>query len=182
MAVDRSSFYGSSNAGSAISNTFWYLFNVGITRGLPIAVVIAILRHGLWDIDRIINRTLVYIALTASLVVYILGVLGLQQALAPITRQSDLAILLTTLTVAAPFQPIRRRIQAIVDRRFFRRRYDAQRILNDFSARVRDEVDLDQLSFALAFAIDEAVQPSHLAVWLHRPQAASPSNSDASVR
>lgn len=174
------SIYGTGKAGSAISNTLWYLFNIGITLGLPIAVVIAILRHGLWDIDRIINRTLVYAGLTASLaVVYILGVLGLQHALSPITRRSDLAIVLTTLAVAALFQPVRHRIQAMVDHRFFRRKYDAQRILSEFGLRVRDEVDLEQLSLALAFAIDEAVQPAHVAVWLHAPEARLSVNSDA---
>lgn len=134
---------------------------------LPIAAGMAILRYRLYDIDRIINRALVYTAMTASLAgVYIGGVLLLQYLLSPLTRQSDLAIALSTLAVAALFQPLRHRFQRLVDRRFYRQRYDATRILATFGTSARDEMDLEHLCGALVQVIGETIQPEHVSLWI----------------
>lgn len=134
---------------------------------VPLGIGIAILRYRLYDIDRIINRVLVYTAMTVSLAgVYIGGVLLLQYLLSPLTRQSDLAIALSTLVVAALFQPLRHRFQRLVDRRFYRQRYDAARILATFGTTARDEMDLEQLSGALVQVIGETIQPEHVSLWL----------------
>lgn len=137
---------------------------------LPVAIAIAILRYRLYDIDVLINRTLVYGALTASLGgAYVGSVLFLQTALRPFTAGSDIAVAVSTLAVVALFQPLRRRIQDWVDRRFYRSRYDAQLTLDDFAGRLRAEVDLDQLRDELVGAVAETVQPRHASVWLRTP-------------
>ncbi|HLI50463.1 MAG TPA: hypothetical protein VKU87_01625, partial [Thermomicrobiaceae bacterium] len=147
------------------------VFALGIL-SIPVASGFAILRYRLWDIDRIINRTLVYGCLTAILVgIYAGGVLLLQYLLDPITQRSDLAIALTTLAVAALFNPVRRRVQELVDRRFYRQRYDAAHALDRFGKAARSEIDLEQLTRELAGVISETVQPEHLSVWLRSPEA-----------
>jgi hypothetical protein len=144
---------------------------LGVTVGIPVAVGIAILRYRLYEIDRLINRTLVYGLLTVLLgAVYTAGVFGLGRLLNPVTGESNLAVAASTLAVAALFQPARRRVQAVVDRRFNRRKYNAAKTVEAFSARLRDEVDLDALSAELLAVTHQTMQPTTATLWL-RPSA-----------
>jgi hypothetical protein len=136
--------------------------------GLPVAAGIAILRHHLYDIDVLINRALVYGTLTAALaLVYAVSVVALQQGFLSLTGQtSQLAVVASTLAIAALFGPLRRRIQEAVDRRFYRTKYDAARTLEAYSARLRDDADLDSLANDLIGAVHETVRPEHASLWL----------------
>ncbi|HYN87021.1 MAG TPA: hypothetical protein VER55_00755 [Ardenticatenaceae bacterium] len=138
--------------------------------GIPTAIGIAILRYRLYDIDILINRTLVYGLLTGALgLVYFGSVVLLQALFRLLTGQGDdFAIIVSTLGIAALFQPLRRRIQAAIDRRFYRRKYDAEQVLAAFSTTLRDEVDLDRLTVALLGVVEETVQPAHVSVWLRK--------------
>jgi hypothetical protein len=144
---------------------------------IPIAIGIAVLKYRLYDIDRLIRRTLVYGLLTVLLgAVYLAGVFGLGQLLNPVTGESALAVAGSTLAVAALFQPARRRVQAVVDRRFNRRRYDAAKTIEAFSTRLRDQLDLDTLSTELLAIVDQTTEPTRASLWL-RPSASDSSST-----
>jgi hypothetical protein len=138
---------------------------------IPVAIGVAVLKYRLYDIDRVINRTLVYGLLTVVLgAIYTAGVFGLGQLLNPVTGESALAVAAATLTVAALFQPARRRVQAVVDRRFNRRRYDAAKTIEAFSTRLRDQIDRDTLTTELLAIVDQTMEPTRVSLWL-RPSA-----------
>jgi hypothetical protein len=143
---------------------------------IPLCIGFAVLRYHLWDIDVIINKALVYGTLTFILaLVYIGLILALQYLLRELINQnSSVAIVISTLVIAAMFQPLRRRIQQIIDRRFYRRKYDAARIVAAFSATLRNEVDLNQLREHLITVVQDTMQPSHISLWLREPDRKPP--------
>jgi len=143
--------------------------------GLPAAIGVAVLKYRLYDIDVVINRTLVYGALTISLALVYLGSVALLRGLVfGFTGQSSqLTVVASTLAIAALFNPLRRRIQGFVDHRFYRKKYDAAQVLAAFSARLRDETDLDQLNEDLVTVVRETVQPEQASLWLREPRAGS---------
>ena len=145
-----------------------YVLAVPTLVALPVSVAIAVLRHNLYDIDLIIRRTLIYGVLTVFLgTLYLLTVIILQSAARAVTGEtSDLAIAVATLAAAALFSPLRRQIQTVIDRYFYRRKYDAARILADFQSALRDEVDLHQLQQRVLSVVQETVQPEALSLWL----------------
>jgi hypothetical protein len=147
-----------------------FVLNVAFVPAIPVSIGIAILRYHLYDIDIIINRTLVYGSLTATLLaVYFGGVATTQAIFRTITgheEQPQLAIVVSTLVIAALFNPLRRRIQSFIDRRFYRSKYDARKTLEAFSAKLREETDLDALSGDLVGVVRETMQPAHVSLWL----------------
>jgi hypothetical protein len=171
-----------------IGSTIEFMWDVGILVGivgfalLPIATAIAILKYRLYDIDRIINRTLVYGSLTAMLAgIYFGGVTVTQTLFRTLTDQHELpqlVVVASTLVIAALFNPLRRRIQSIIDRSFYRRRYDARKTLEGFAAKLRDETDLEALRGDLVGVVRETMQPTHVSLWLGpdtAPQRQKPS-------
>jgi hypothetical protein len=149
---------------------YWFLGSLGfsaLSYLLPIAIGIAVLRYRLFDIDLIIRKTLVYSVFTALLaLIYFGGVVLVQQLTRSITETSDLAIAVSTLIIAALFFPLRRRVQNTIDRRFFRRKYDAAKTLAAFGVTVRDEVELDELTSELLNVVNETMQPASVSLWL----------------
>ncbi len=144
----------------------WMVVNMVATL-IPVTFGIAILRSNLWDIDVVIRRTTTYAVLTALLaLVYFGSIVVLQQFLTPITGDSAPAVVLSTLLIAALFLPLRRRVQNVIDRRFFRRKYNAEKVLARFAATARDETDLDALTAELVRVIQETMQPEKVYVWL----------------
>jgi hypothetical protein len=151
-----------------------FALNIAFIPAIPIAIAVAILHYRLYDIDIIINRTLVYGSLTAMLVaLYFVGIVVLQRVFVFLTsEQSTLAIVASTLLIAALFNPLRRRIQSFIDRRFYRRKYDAAKTLQGFSAQLRDETDLDALSDDLVGVVRDTMQPAHVSLWI-RPETST---------
>ncbi len=163
---------GAASLPSPLSNIFWSVTLLGFA-AMPVAVGVAVLRYHLYGIDLLINRTLVYGSLTFLLAAaYVGSVVGLQAAFRALTGQeSNLAIVASTLAIAALFNPLRLRVQAFVDRRFYRRKYDAAKALEAFSAKLRNGTDLDALNEDLVGVVGETMQPAHVSLWL-RPGTA----------
>jgi hypothetical protein len=155
---------------SLLSNTAFFVLMLLI----PISIAVAVLRYRLYDIDILINRTLVYGTLSATLIaLYFVGIVVLQRLFVVLTgQQSTLAVVASTLLIAALFNPLRRRIQSFIDRRFYRRKYDARKTLETFSATLRDETNLDAVSDDLVGVVRETMQPAHVSLWL-RPGTGS---------
>ena len=172
----------SSFVGQLLGEALWNLLIAASNTALYVAVGVAILRYRLYEIDLLINRALVYGSLTAMLAaVYVGSVVGLQATLRALTGQeSTLAVVASTLVIAALFNPLRRRFQALVDRRFYRRKYDAAKTLAAFNARLREETDLDTLSDDVVGVASATVQPEHVSLWL-RPDA-EPEARNAALR
>ncbi|HEY3523517.1 MAG TPA: hypothetical protein VGK63_07410 [Candidatus Limnocylindrales bacterium] len=156
--------------GAAASKAVEDMIVVGVV-AIPVSAGLAILRYRLWDIDRIVSRTVSYVILSAVLVgVYAAGVLAVHALVAPVADQNGpIAVAASTLIAASLFQPLRRRIQTVVDRRFNRARYDAHRTAEAFGERIRDDVDIDQLVDEVERAVDHALEPARLGLWLREP-------------
>jgi hypothetical protein len=189
-------------ASAAALSLVWYLVFGQSTRGLPEAIValssllvipsipiatgIAILRYRLYDIDVLINRTLVYGSLTLMLaLIYFGGVATTQAIFGTLTGQEEqpqLAVVVSTLVIAALFMPLRRRIQSFIDRRFYRRKYDARKTLEAFSAKLRDETDVDRLGEDLMGVVKETMKPAHVSLWLHPDPALKDKKKRADIR
>jgi hypothetical protein len=160
--------------GGILASLLGYTAALLLLSFLMVSIVVAVLRYRLYDIDLIINRTLVYSTLTAMLVaLYFAAIVVLQRIFVLLTgQQSTLAVVASTLLIAALFNPLRRRIQSFIDRRFYRRKYDAATTLEGFSMKLRDETDLDALSEDLVGVVGETMQPAHVSLWL-RPDTTS---------
>ena len=173
-------FEGLSTAEGGLLEAGLAVVGLILVPSIPVATGVAIFRYRLYDIDRLINRALVYAALTASLaLVYAGSVIGLQAALRVLSGQeSTLAVVASTLVIAALFNPLRRRIQSFIDRRFYRRKYDAAKTLEAFGSRLREETDLDALSNDLVRVARSTMQPEHASLWLRSEMASKGKRAD----
>ncbi len=152
-------------AGEPISNTYWDLpIVLGFGVAVPAACTLAILRHGLYEIDRLISRSVAYAIVTGLLAALFLGLVGLATRVLPFS--SPIAVAASTLAAAALFNPLRQHVQRLVDRRFNRSRYDAQQTVAEFSTRLRDAIDIETIRAELVETIEEAVAPAHASVWI----------------
>jgi len=165
-----------------IDTPLWFVWAgyglvIATTPAIPVSIGIAILRYRLYDIDRIINRTLVYGALSLTLALLYFGGVTLTQltfrVLTGQEQQPQLIIVASTLMIAILFNPLRHRTQEFIDRRFYRKKYDAKKTLEAFSAKLRDETDLDDLSGELVGVVRDTVQPVHVSLWLREPERRS---------
>jgi amino acid transporter len=154
--------------GGILASLLGYTAALLLLSFLMISIVVAVLRYRLYDIDLIINRTLVYSTLTATLaVLYFAAIVMLQRIFVLVTgRQSTLAVVASTLLIAALFNPLRRRIQSFIDRSFYRRKYDVRKTLEAFSIKLRDETDLEALNNDLVEVVSETMQPAQVSLWL----------------
>jgi hypothetical protein len=155
------------------------LFGLSIT---PVTVMISILQFRLWDIDVVIRRTLQYSALTGALaLVYLASVVLMQSLFRATTGQgaNPLVTVVSTLAIAALFLPLRRWVQDVIDRRFYRRKYDAQKVLAEFAATCRDETDIEKLTARLVEVVQETMQPEHVGLWLKDSNAKTQRREDA---
>jgi hypothetical protein len=159
-----------SDLAGTLLNDVWSVLYVLAIMAVPVAIAVAVLRYRLYDIDVIIRKTLVYAVLTGLLaMVYLGSVVLLQAVFETITGQrSPVVIVISTLLIAALFAPLRRRVQTAIDQRFFRQKYDAQRVLSQFAQTARDEVDLETLTAELVRVTRETVQPESVSIWLKR--------------
>jgi hypothetical protein len=178
------SFIHPSEAWTTVGSVWWLnLLTIAALLSfvtIPIAVGFAVLRYRLYDIDILINRTLVYGSLTAMLVaLYFGGIVVLQRVFVILTGQrSTIAVVVSTLLIAALFNPLRRRIQSFIDRRFYRRKYDARKTLEAFSVKLRDETDLEALNNDLLAVVRETMAPAHVSLWLRPGMASETTRAD----
>jgi hypothetical protein len=170
-AISFTIIVASNLAPGDLANWLWVggIVSLGL---LPIAIAVAIFRYRLYDLDVLIRRTLIYAGVSAVLLAtYVVGVALFEAVLAPFTAGSGVAVAISTLGVVALFQPLRRRLQSAVDRRFYRAKYDAERTLDAFAGRLRDDVELDSVRAELLSAVGETLQPSHASVWLREAKS-----------
>jgi hypothetical protein len=181
IALLITAIVATTNLGSSLTSDTGF---VGDATGLlaviiPLTIGISILRYRLWDIDIIIRRTLVYSLLTLTLgLVYVGGILLSRALVAPLTGGTEIAIVASTLAIAALFMPLRRRIQNVIDKRFYRRKYDAAKVLAAFGATARDETNLDALTGGLLRVVDETMQPEFVGLWLRDPSIQARGEAD----
>ena len=176
VAPNAQSFITPATAFDLVAHMVFYYALTFAIAGMIAAITFAVLRYRLWEIDVVIRRTTSYAIVTGLLaLIYFGSVIVLQRLLSPVTGDSDAAVVLSTLLIAALFLPLRRRVQAAIDRRFFRKKYDAEQVLARFAATARDETDLDALTAELLHVIQETMEPESVSVWLrpsadHRPR------------